>query len=83
MAAIFDLLIQSPDRKIFEGSVESLVAPASKGYVGILAHHAPFITMLGRGKITVRDAAGKITAFDCSGGGFLEVAQNKATLLIG
>lgn len=82
MAAVFNVSILAPEGKIFEGSAESLLAPASTGYVGILAHHAPFITTLGRGKITVRDGAGKITAFDCTDG-FLEVSQNKATLLIG
>jgi F-type H+-transporting ATPase subunit epsilon len=82
MAAIFNVSILSPDKKIFDGVAESLVAPTGMGYVGILAHHAPFITMLGQGKITVRDSAGKITAFDCTDG-FMEVSQNKATLLIG
>ena len=83
MADTFNVSILAPEGKIFEGEVESLVAPAKTGYVGILANHAPFITMLGQGKITVRDQTGKITAFDCLGSGFLEVSQNKATLLIG
>ena len=82
MEDIFKVSILAPEGKIFEGSAESLVAPASTGYVGILAHHAPFITMLGQGKITVRDGAGKITAFDCLGSGFLEVSKNKAVLLV-
>ena len=83
MAAVFNVSILAPEGKIFEGEAESLIAPASRGYVGILAHHAPFITTLGQGKIIVRDGVGKIIAFDCRGGGFLEVSQNKATLLIG
>lgn len=82
MAPTFSVSILSADRKIFEGEVESLVAPQSMGYVGILAHHAPFVTTLGQGKITVRDGAGKITTLDCRNG-FMEVSQNRATLLIG
>jgi F-type H+-transporting ATPase subunit epsilon len=83
MADMFNVSILAPEGKIFEGAAESLIAPASRGYVGILAHHAPFITTLGQGKITVRDSAGKVNVFDLHGGGFLEVSQNKATLLIG
>ena len=82
MADVFNVSILTSEGKIFEGSAESLVAPASTGYVGILAHHAPFITMLGQGKITVRDGAGKTTSFDSHGGGFMEVSQNKAVLLV-
>jgi len=82
MNAAFSVNILAPDRKIFEGEAESLVAPTGMGYVGILAHHAPFITTLGRGKITIRDAAGRTTAFDCQGKGFLEVSQNKAVLML-
>ena len=82
MAETFSVSILAPDSKIFEGPAESLVAPATMGYVGILAHHAPFITTLGRGKITIRDAAGRTTAFDCRGKGFMEVLNNKATLLV-
>ena len=82
VSATFNVSILAPEGKIFEGPAQSLVAPASLGYVGILAHHAPFITTLGRGNITIRDAAGRTTAFDCRGKGFLEVSQNKAVLLV-
>ncbi len=82
MADTFSVSILAPGSKVFEGPADSLVAPATMGYVGILAHHAPFITTLGPGKITIRDAQGKTTAFDCQGNGFLEVSQNNAVLLV-
>lgn len=82
MAPTFRVKILSPDKKIFEGEAQSLVAPATQGYVGILAHHAPFMTTLGPGKITIRNAEGQTTAFDCNGSGFLEVLKNNALLLV-
>ena len=39
----------SPERTLFDGSVESLVAPAFDGEVGILPGHAPMLTLLGKG----------------------------------
>ena len=67
----------SPERALFEGEAESVVAPAFDGFVGILPHHAPFLTLLGSGTLTVqgaqsRDGAGGTRAFHVEGG-FLQV----------
>jgi len=39
----------SPERILFEGTVDSLVAPAFDGEVGILPRHAPMMTFSERG----------------------------------
>lgn len=83
MGEAFTVSILSPEGAVFEGEAVSLVAPAATGYVGILAHHAPFIATLARGTITVRDGSGKAAKFDCRDGGFLEVSQNRAALILG
>lgn len=64
----------SPDGSIFDGEAESLQAPAYDGQVGILPHHAPFMTLLGDGTLHVRVAGGE-RAFDVRGG-FLQVVGN-------
>jgi len=79
----FGVSILSADKKIFEAQAQSLVAPAITGYAGILAHHAPYMTMLVPGRITLREKSGKTTTLDCQGSGFLEVSQNRAVLLVG
>jgi F-type H+-transporting ATPase subunit epsilon len=76
------LAILSSDKKIFEGDLQSLVAPGEIGYLGVLADHAPLMTTLIPGKITMRNAAGKTTALDSKTGGFLEIMKNKATILL-
>ena len=82
MPALFHLTIASSEKKIFEGDLQSLVAPGEIGYLGILANHAPLLTTLIPGKITVRDAYGKTSDFDLRTGGFLEITNNKATILL-
>jgi len=82
MTPTFRVKVLSPDKKIYEGEAQSLVAPAALGYVGILAHHAPFLTTLVPGHITIRNAEGQTTAFTCNGTGFLEVLNNTALLLV-
>ena len=64
----------SPDGSIFDGSAESLRAPAYDGEVGILPHHAPFMTLLGEGTLSVRVAGGQ-RSFRVQGG-FLQVVGN-------
>jgi F-type H+-transporting ATPase subunit epsilon len=48
----------SPERSVFDGDATSAVVPAYDGLVGILPRHAPFMTLLGDGTLTVRTEAG-------------------------
>ena len=82
MPASFHVNIVLPSRIAYEGDIESLVVPAQEGYLGVLAHHAPIIAQLKPGKITLRDSNDKIINFNLKSNGFLEVSDNKATLLL-
>jgi F-type H+-transporting ATPase subunit epsilon len=44
----------SPERAIFDGDATAVTAPAYDGLVGILPGHAPFVTLLGDGRLSVR-----------------------------
>lgn len=63
--------VVSPARAVFEGPADAVVAPTYDGEVGILPHHAPLVTLLGVGTLTVRQASGS-GVFQVSGG-FLQV----------
>ena len=77
----FSFEIITPHRMVYQGEVVSLTAPGSLGSLGILANHAPIITSLVPGRMTYRDAAGRVTILHSTGRGFLEVNHNKAVLL--
>ena len=64
----------SPERTLFEGNVDSLVAPAFDGEVGILPGHAPMMTLLGKGTLRL-GAEGSSGRFNVDGG-FLQVVDN-------
>jgi F-type H+-transporting ATPase subunit epsilon len=80
MPESFQLTVLTPVRTLLDERVESVVAPGSEGYLGVLANHAPLITALIPGKLTVRLAGGETRIFALSGG-FLEVSANRAVIL--
>ena len=71
----------SPERPVFDGPAQSVVAPAFDGLVGILPHHAPFMTLLGAGVLTVRTPGGETSQFQVSGG-FLQVLEDAVRVVV-
>ena len=69
----------SPERILFEGETDSVVAPAYDGEVGILTGHAPMLTLLGKGTLRLGAAAGG-QRFTVEGG-FLQVADNQVRVV--
>ena len=64
----------SPEAVLYEGSTDSVVAPAFDGEVGILTGHAPMMTLLGKGVLRL-GGEGSATRFNIEGG-FLQVVDN-------
>ena len=79
MAKKFKTEIVTPEKVIFSEEIESLVIPAERGYLGVLAGHAPLLCTLKPGAITIRGDRGEVH-FSTSGG-FMEVTPAKAVLL--
>ena len=59
--------VVSPERAVFDGAADAVVAPAFDGQVGILPRHAPFLTLLGTGVLRVQQG-GTSTRFTVAGG---------------
>lgn len=74
------LTIVTPEKIFYEDEVASLIAPGSEGYLGVLTNHAPLITGLVPGKLTVKNGNNQETNFSISGG-FMEVFKNEVTIL--
>lgn len=71
----------SPERSLFDGEADAVVAPAFDGLVGILPRHAPFMTLLGDGVLNVR-GHGESTRFRVAGG-FLQVVGDAVRVVAG
>ncbi len=71
--------VVTPERSVLKRAVSSLVVPASEGYLGVLYNHAPLVAGLQPGVIRMKgEDAEEIMAIS---GGFMEVIENKATIM--
>jgi F-type H+-transporting ATPase subunit epsilon len=77
MALHFELV--SPEKLVFSGEVQQVDVPGAEGDFGVLEGHAPFVTTLRPGILTVHAASGaqRIVVL----GGFAEVSAEGLTVL--
>ncbi|QJI31905.1 F0F1 ATP synthase subunit epsilon [Pseudomonas sp. ADAK18] len=80
MAMTFHCDIVSAEGEIFSGQIESVIAHGELGDLGINFGHAPLITSLKPGPITLTKLGGDKEVFYISGG-FLEVQPNMVKVL--
>tara|TARA_B100000963_G_scaffold88855_1_gene76450 strand:+ start:371 stop:607 length:237 start_codon:yes stop_codon:yes gene_type:complete len=74
------LEIITPEKKIFEGEVNSVQLPGTNGKFEILNNHAPIISTLTEGDVRVIDNNNKTELFKINGG-VLEMQNNKIIVL--
>lgn len=72
MSGVLKVSVISPEATLFEGDAPSVTAPAFDGEVGILPSHAPMVTTLGKGVLTLGNASSRFQVE----GGFLQVVDN-------
>ena len=70
---MLNVSVISPEAILYEGTTESVVAPAHDGEVGILTGHAPMMALLGKGVLRLGGEGGQRFNVD---GGFLQVVDN-------
>ncbi len=73
------LEIITAEEEVYADDVDALVAPGIEGQLGILPHHAPLMTVLQPGEVTIRKDGEE--TFLAVSGGFMEVMANKVTIL--
>lgn len=69
----------TPDKKLFAGEANSAIFPGSDGSFQVLKDHAPLISSLGEGKISIKtDSMEEELTIS---GGLVEVLNNKVVVL--
>lgn len=76
-----NISVLTPDRKVFEGEITSIIVPGSAGQLQVLKNHAPLVSSLGKGEVRLVQADGGKQAFSITSG-FIEVLKNEISLLV-
>jgi F-type H+-transporting ATPase subunit epsilon len=73
--------ILTPDKEIFKGAIKSVRVPGTGGQFQVLKNHAPIVSSLAKGEVTVVKEDGSKLVFQV-GSGFIEVLNNEVSLLV-
>ncbi len=74
------LNIITPEKTLFSAEASMVTIPGTEGEFGVLPRHAPFISSLKPGTITIDTADGKQQKIEVTGG-FAEVVPERCTIL--
>ena len=80
MAEAFQFELVSPERLLVSEEVESVVIPGAEGEMTVMANHAPVMTTVKPGVVTVKTAAGATERYVVFGG-FADILPEGCTLL--
>ncbi len=75
------LEILTPEKKLYSGDVYGIMLPGITGLFEILDKHAPMVSALGKGTLKILKDKHSTESFSIESG-FVEVLNNKATVLV-
>ena len=78
--ADFNFELVSPERLLLSERVTEVVIPATEGEMTVMANHAPTMTTIKPGVVTVKTADGKVSRYVVFGG-FAVILPTGCTLL--
>ncbi len=79
---MMNLEILTPEKKVFSGEVYGVQLPGVTGLFEVLERHAPLVSALKPGRVKVlKDRSNHVSFFNIQGG-FVEVLNNKVTVLV-
>ncbi|MBP6952341.1 MAG: ATP synthase F1 subunit epsilon [Alphaproteobacteria bacterium] len=79
--ATLPFILVSPEKVLFDQEVSMVVIPGAEGDIGILPQHAPLLTLLRPGVITIYEEE-KILVRIFIDGGFSEVTSERCVALV-
>lgn len=80
MAESFNFELVSPEKLLLSESASEVVLPGSDGEMTVMANHAPVMTTIRPGVLTVKSASGQTDRFVVFGG-FADILPSGCTVL--
>ncbi len=76
-----NLVVLTPDKEIFKGSIRSVQVPGISGMFEVLRNHAPIVSALTTGTVRIILENGEKSTIDIKKG-FIEVLKNEISILV-
>ncbi len=76
-----NLVILTPEKEVFAGTIKSVKVPGTSGQFEILSGHAPIVSSLVEGEVRVLDDQGAKSSYTIERG-FVEVINDEVSLLV-
>ncbi|HFC00896.1 MAG TPA: ATP synthase F1 subunit epsilon [Phaeodactylibacter sp.] len=76
-----NIVVLTPDKEVFNGEINSVKVPGVDGQFQILRGHAPLVSALSAGNVSIESKDGKKITFDIHQG-FVEVLRDEISLLV-
>ncbi len=76
-----NLIVLTPEKEIYNGTIRSVKVPAIGGQFEVLAKHAPIVAALEKGNIRVIDNKEQKTNFSIENG-YIEVLHDEVVILV-
>jgi F-type H+-transporting ATPase subunit epsilon len=76
-----NLVVLTPDKEIFKGSIRSVQVPGISGMFEVLRNHAPIVSALTAGTVRIILDNGEKSTIDIKKG-FIEVLKNEISILV-
>ena len=76
-----NITVLTPEKEIFHGNINSVKVPGSQGAFQVLKNHAPIVSSLDEGKVSIVTAGGGYRYFDQESGAIKESQEAGKTLV--
>ncbi len=76
-----NIVVLTPDKEVFQGPINSVKVPGIGGQFQILKGHAPLVSALTEGEVSITKQNGERMTFGINQG-FIEVLRNEVSLLV-
>ncbi len=77
---VMNITVLTPEKEIFNGNINSVKVPGTQGAFQVLKNHAPIVSSLDEGTVTIVTAGGGYRYYDQESGAIKESTEAGKTL---
>lgn len=76
-----NVTVLTPRQEVFHGEAQAVKVPGTSGIFEVLQGHAPIVSSLQKGVVSIKTMQGELVKFEIERG-FIEVLHNEVSILV-